>query len=96
MALVCLWHFRNVLFKHLQLLAYGIKYTKTALMLVPGCRWNSNQGRKGGNFDAPIAMNFEALGMDLIESLGVGMSCEAKATIMLLHKRKMCLEFFLS
>ncbi len=38
MALVCLCHFRDVLFEHLQLVADGIKYTKTALMLVPGCR----------------------------------------------------------
>jgi hypothetical protein len=86
----------NILFEHLQLAADGIKDTKTALILVPGCRGNSNQGRECGNFDAPIAIMFKAPGMDLIESLGVGMSCEAEATIMLPHKSKMCLEFFLS
>ena len=58
-------------------------------MLVPGCRWNYYQSREFGKIDVSIAMMLEAQGMDLIESLGVGMSCEAKATIMLLHKSKM-------
>ena len=65
------------------------------MMSTPGCRGNSNHGGKVGNFDTPIAMMSEALGMDLIDSGGMSMACEAKLTIMLPHKGKMCLEFFL-
>ena len=53
---------------------------------------NSNQGREGGNFDAPIAMVFEALGIYPVKSPGMGMPGETKAAFALLHEGKMLLE----
>ena len=53
---------------------------------------NSNQGREGGYFDAPIAIMFEALGMNPVKSPGMGMPSETKAAFALLHEGKMLLE----
>jgi len=72
--------------------AVGIKNTKTASVFVPGYRGNSNQGREGVNFDVPIAIMFEALGMNPVKSPGMGMASETKAAIPLQHEGKMLLE----
>ena len=53
---------------------------------------NSNQGREGANFDAPIAILFEALGMNPVKSPGMGMPGETKAAFALQHESKMLLE----
>jgi len=55
---------------------------------VPGYRGNSNQGREGGDFDASIAIMFEAPGIDPVKSPGMGMPGETKATLALLHEGK--------
>ena len=72
--------------------AVGIKNTKTASVFVPGCWGNSNQGREGVNFDAPIAIMFEALGMNPVKSPGMGMASKTKFAFALQHKAKMLLE----
>jgi len=59
---------------------------------VPGCWGNSNQGREGGNFDAPIAIMFEALGMNLVKSPWMSMPSETKAAFAFQHEGKMLLE----
>jgi hypothetical protein len=72
--------------------AVGIKNTKTTSVFVPGNMGNPYQRREGGNFDAPIAIMFEALGMNPVKSPGVGMPGETKAAFALQHKGKMLLE----
>ena len=59
---------------------------------MPGYWGNSNKGREGVNFDAPIAIMFEALGMNPVKSPWMGMPSETKAAFALQHEGKMLLE----
>ena len=53
---------------------------------------NSNHGREGSNFGAPIAIMFKALGIYPVKSPGMGMPGETKAAFALQHEGKMLLE----
>ena len=53
---------------------------------------NSNHGREGSNFGAPIAIMFETPGIYSVKSPGMSMPRETKATFPLQHKGKMLLE----
>ena len=53
---------------------------------------NSYNGREGGNFDAPIAIVFKALGIYPVNSPGMGMPGETKAAFALQHEGEMLLE----
>jgi hypothetical protein len=89
-------HGRNVLIDYLQPEAVGIKNTKTASVSVPGCRGNTNQGRKGFDFDTPPVIVFGAPGMDPVNSTGVSMSGETQVAFSLQHEGKMPPKLLLS
>ena len=59
---------------------------------MPGYWGNSNQGWEGVNFDAPIAILFEALGINPVKSPGMCMPGKTKAAFALQHKGEMLLE----